>query len=341
MRNIRLICTPFNFLPKPQPLYFLKKDTFFSMKKIIYLLSTVLLLGGSVNTISAQYYFYDNKYYDNPLVFELGVSVGAMNCLTDVGGRKGIGKKFVKDLNIGKTQIAGGISLGAMYKNAIGLRLEATFGNVTGDDKVLEKVKTTTFGRYERNLSFRTKITEFMLAAEIHPLYIFNKYEEDKEPPRFSPYLLAGVGFFSFNPQAQLNGKWIDLQPLSTEGQGFKEYPDRKKYNLKQLNIPIGLGLKYELSNTFNLRAEFVYRILSTDYLDDVSTTYIDPDYYLNYFSGAKLNNAYLLNDRRYEIDPQHITVEGDQRGSPKYNDSYFSFNVKIGYTFGREKIRN
>lgn len=313
------------------------------MKKIIILLSVVFLLVGSIQKADAQtpFYYYDDKYYDSPLIFEVGGSIGVINCLTDIGGRKGIGKKFVKDINWGKTQFAGGITLGALYRDAIGLRLEYTMGSVTAEDKVLEKVKETTFGRYERNLSFKTKISEFMLAAEIHPLTFFRKYDDEKEPSRFSPYLLAGVGLLSFNPQAKLNGKWVDLQPLSTEGQGFKEYSDRKKYKLNQMSIPLGIGLRYELSNTLNIRGELVYRVLNTDYLDDVSTTYIDPTYYLNYFTGTKLNNALLLNDRQYELDPTHITMDGDQRGNPNNNDAYYTVNIKIAYSFGRQRIRN
>lgn len=311
------------------------------MKKLTLVLGIIMMLTGFANKAAAQYYFYDGKYYDNPLLIELGGSVGAMNCLTDVGGRKGIGKKFVKDLNLGKTQLAGSFYISANYKYAVSLRAEATFGQLKADDKVLESVKATTYGRYERNLSFRTNISEFMLAAEIHPLFIFiPKDNDDWTPPMFSPYLLAGVGFFHFNPQAQLNGKWVDLQPLSTEGQGFKEYSDRKPYKLSQMNFPVGLGVRYELSSVLNLRAEFVYRILNTDYLDDVSTTYIDPSVYQNYFTGGKLTNALLLNDRQYELDPTHITEPGDQRGNPAKKDSYFSFNVKIGYTFGREAIK-
>ena len=326
-----------SLVPFETPSQEIKKDNQ-HMKKITVFVGIFFMLTTLVETASAQFYFYDNKYYDSPIMYELGASVGAMNCLTDLGGNKGIGKKFVKDLNLGKTNLAGSIFLTATYKNMIALRLEATFGQVKAEDAVLRKVKASTFGRYERNLSFRSNITEFMLATEIHPLYFFNRYDEDKAPPRTSPYLLAGIGFFSFNPQAKYGGKWIDLQPLSTEGQGFAEYPKRKPYQLQQLCLPVGVGAKYELSSTLNIRAEFVYRFLSTDYLDDVSTTYIDPTLYPNYFTGAKLTNAFLLNDRQYELDPTHITNDGDQRGNPKYNDSYFSLNVKLSYTFGREK---
>lgn len=311
------------------------------MKKVILIFSAILLLSLSVERVSAQYYFYDNKYYDNPILFEIGASVGAMNCLTDLGGNKGIGKKFVKDLNLGKTQLAGSIYLSAMYQYMFALRLEATFGTVTADDKVLEKVRETTFGRYERNLNFKSKITDFMLGFEVHPLYILNAKNEDKEPPLFSPYLLAGVGFFSFKPQTTLNGKTIDLQPLSTEGQGFAEYPDRKPYKLNQLNIPLGVGIKYELNSNLNLRAEFVYRKLNTDYLDDVSQdSYVDPTLYANYFIGSRLTNALLLNNRQYELDPGHGYNTADERGNPSNKDAYFTFNIKIGYNFGREKIR-
>lgn len=310
------------------------------MKKITFVFSVILMLSVSVEKASAQYYFYDNKYYDNPLIFELGGSVAFMNCLTDLGGNKGVGKKFVKDLNLGKTQIAGSISLTAMYEYMIAARLEATFGTVTAEDKVLAKVAPSTYGRYERNLSFKSKITDFMLAFEFHPLHMIGRNNEDKEPPLVSPYLLAGVGFFSFKPQAKLNGKWVDLQPLSTEGQGFAEYADRKRYNLNQLNIPLGIGAKYDIGTSLSLRAEFVYRKLNTDYLDDVSTDYIDPTVYSNYFTVAKAATAVQLQDRQRELNPGHLTVVGGERGNPKNKDAYFTFNIKLGYTFGRERIR-
>lgn len=308
------------------------------MKKLTIVFSVILMLTVSAKKASAQYYFYDNKYYDTPLTFELGGSIGIMNCLTDLGGNKGIGKKFVKDLNLGKTKFAGSISLTAMYEYMFALRLEATFGQVSADDKILKKVAPSTFGRYERNLSFRSKITDFMLGLEIHPLYIINRNIEDKEPPLFSPYLLAGVGFFSFKPQAKLGNKWVDLQPLSTEGQGFSEYTDRKPYKLNQMNIPMGLGVKYDLGSTLSLRAEFVYRKLNTDYLDDVSTEYINPNLYPNYFTAAKANTATQLYARQKELDNTYNVKEFDQRGNPKNKDAFFTFNIKIGYTFGREK---
>ena len=66
-------------------------------------------------------------------------------------------------------------------------------------------------------------------------------------------------------------------------------------YSLHQIAIPVGVGFKYELSQMITLRAEYVYRILNTDYLDDVSTSYINLTVYSNYFTGSKLTIRYCL----------------------------------------------
>jgi hypothetical protein len=316
------------------------------MKRLTFLIATLLLLIGSSYTVSAQYYFYDNNHYDNPLMFEIGGSVGIMNCLTDIGGQKGGGKPFIKDLNIGKSRLSGSIYISALYKEAFGLRLEGSFGTVSAYDSILSKVASSTSGRYERNLNFKSKVSEISLVAEIYPFFIFGNYMgRDVVPPLWSPYLIGGIGLYSFNPQAKArNGQYVDLQPLSTEGQGFIEYPDRQPYKLVQMNIPLGVGVKYELSHNLSLRAEFLHRFLFTDYLDDVSKRYINRAYYSSYFSGTQLQNALDLssNDRHNPGGPtgEFRKTETGIRGNPKDNDAYFSFNIKIGLLLGRQKIR-
>ena len=56
------------------------------MKKIWILVATAALLTAFGTRANAQYYYYDNNYYDSPLLFEIGGSAGVMNCLSDVGG---------------------------------------------------------------------------------------------------------------------------------------------------------------------------------------------------------------------------------------------------------------
>ena len=69
--------------------------------------------------------------------------------------------------------------------------------------------------RKERNLNFRSEIWEAYAAAE------FNFFEfEPGTKLNHTPYINAGFGIFSFNPEANYNGDWIALRPLRTEGQG-------------------------------------------------------------------------------------------------------------------------
>ena len=339
------------------------------MKKYFLLLGFISFLVNFSNKVNAQYYFYNDNYYYSPITYEIGASVGVMNCMTDLGGKSGIGKKFVKDLNFGNNNLTYGGFFGVTYKQAVGLRVEAAFGKVSASDEVLKSYANSNdfaSARYHRNLNFQSSITEFSALAEIHPLFIFINWDESENgPPKFSPYLLGGVGMFSFNPQAKYGNNLIDLQPLSTEGEGFAEYPDRPVYKLKQMNYPWGLGLKYEASALLSLRAEFVYRILNTDYLDDCSTNYVvyynaknpydpsKPDIFDRNFGygSTKAKNARALANRQAEIDPSTDPLNpmgnyydmgvGSKRGSPQQKDSYFSFNLKVSLTLGRDRIRD
>jgi len=302
--------------------------------KLRVLLSFIFITAFS--QIKAQYYFYNGDYYESDIVYEIGGSVGAMNAFTDLGGRKGLGRKGVKDFNFKNTKFCGSIFFSAVYKNAVAIRLEGTFGQIHAYDSILKKVAPTTNQRYERNLSFRSSISEISLVAELHPFYIFGDYNDDHYPPAVSPYLVAGVGYFHFNPQAKLNSNYVDLQPLHTEGEGFAEYPRAKPYKLSQMNFPVGIGARYDVTPIINMRLELVTRILQTDYLDDVSGRYIDPSVFANYLSGVQLNEALLVNDRH---KPGAETAHPDGiRGNPKNNDSYLTFNLKVGLTLGRQR---
>ncbi len=273
----------------------------------------------------SQYYFYNKNYYDNDIVFELGGSIGVMNCITDLGGEKSR-RFYINEFSGKNNKQSQSIYFGFLYQQVVGLRFEATWGNIQAYDSIL---KTSPPSRFKRNLSFRSSIQEISLMAEFHPLML--KYFEDG-PPRLSPYVVAGVGWFSFNPQANLNGRWVDLQPLRTEGQGFAEYKDRYPYKLHQVNIPFGGGIKYEVSQLLNLRLEFVHRILFTDYLDDASKNYINPILFNKYLSHGNAADARALFFR----GNYPIKFPGGTRGDPKQNDSYFTFNFKVGLNLGR-----
>ena len=235
-------------------------------------------------------------------------------------------------LNFKSAQAAAGIYVGAMYQNTFGVRLELTYGRIAAADSL--------GGNLIRNLSFRSPIQEIALIGEFHPLML--KYYD--ELPKFSPYIALGLGFFSFNPQANLNGRWIDLRPLKTEGQGFPETdalkPDTRPYNLQQSNIIGGVGVKYEASQLITIRAEFLSRITHTDYLDDASTFYIDPAWFDANLSATNAALARQLYDRTGEKNSTHINNVGDMRSNSKKNDAYYTFNLKVAINLGRSRVK-
>lgn len=303
-------------------------------KQLTLLLASALFLYGS---LQAQYYYNNSKYYESDVHFEVGLTGGLINSLTDLGGKKGRGKPFIKDLRWKTVRPSYGAYFAATYRYAVTGRIEGTFGQVVGYDSILKNVASTTTGRYERNLSFRSKIAEVQLGVEVHPLF-FKNYDED-DPPRLSPYFVVGAGYFSFDPEASLNGTWYRLAPLSLEGQGFREYPDRKPYDLRQVNLLGGLGLKYEINDFFNARIEVVHRKLFTDYLDDVSTDYINPALFSQYLPSVQAGIAQQLYFRRNELNASDAQpLPDDERGDPKDKDAYFTIQAKIGVVLGRRK---
>ena len=135
----------------------------------------------------------------------------------------------------------------------------------------------------------------------------------------FAPYIFAGLSVFSYNPRAQYNGVWYDLQPLGTEGQGTTAYTGRKTYSLTQIAFPFGIGCKFSLNKLFCFGVEWGMRKTFTDYLDDVSTTYVDPVQ----LEAEKGTVAAALSNRSITIPGQPSIEPGKARGNSRTKDWY------------------
>ena len=208
---------------------------------------------------------------------------------------------------------AGGIFARVNFSDRFAGRLSLNFGRVTGDD--------TSFDRNaSRQLSFRSDIAEVNLTGELHLVTLGNR----KYGTLLVPYVYGGIGLFQFNPQSLDDGQWVDLQPLGTEGQGLPTYEE--PYQLVQYNIPMGLGLKIILDDSWTVALEFGGRRLFTDYLDDISDTLIN---YQDVVKGNGEQAARLSNPRIQDVDAD-VTYF---RGSP-FNDWYYIGGVSVGYNF-------
>ncbi len=187
--------------------------------------------------------------------------------------------------------------------------------------------------RFNRNLDFQSVILEGTVMAEVYPTTFLEDDPEDVQG-RLRPYGLIGLGVFHFNPQGSLrqggNEIWYDLRPLHTEGEGW--VAGSKEYSLTQLNIPMGVGIKYFLSEDVNIAFELIYRKLFTDYLDDVqhelcrsvvvrSASFSD--------GGCAGRASYRNKSADGYNTPSY--VPGDKRGTPSNNDAYFTFGFKLG----------
>lgn len=278
----------------------------------------------------AQSYFYNERYYESHNRWEVGIGTGIINTLTDLGGRGGHGKAFLRDLNLRATRIYNSLFVAFNHQDKLAARFELGSGNIYSGDNLLANRDPDLSGRYGRNLSFESKLQELSLTLEWHPFPLSRS--------RFSAYLVNGIGFFHFNPTTMLDGQRIYLHPLRLEGQGFDEYPSRKPYRLFQWNIPAGAGLSYDLGARLSLRLELVYRVLFTDYLDDVSTAYIDPALFSKYLSPENANLAQQLYSRMHELQPGFRVNPQMERGDSRNNDGFFTLSAKFAYVFRRKR---
>ena len=300
------------------------------------------LLGGLFlcsDVRSQGFYFYNDRYMEPPVVLELGIAGGIMNCMTDIGGSKSAQNRYIQDVTFIKSHFSGGIYLAGVYKDFLVGRLEFNFGTVEAVDSLLKDSKNpSSIGRFERNLSFKSHISELAFNLELHPLYITDYVIKGIEPPRLSPYVYGGIGWMGFDPMANIDNRWVRLEPLRLEGQGFAEYPDRKRYKTGALCFPMGFGVKYEWTELLTLRLEAGRRITSTDYLDDASEgSWVKPELFYTYLPQTQADLAIRLYNRSPKFNPPQDTRP---RGNSKEKDAFWTAVFKLGININRRNYR-
>lgn len=296
--------------------------------------------------------FLFTKSYSQHFIFgsdkikaEAGINFGPTFFLGDLGGHAGKGTTFIKDVNFPLTKLMKGAFISIYPKEWLGIRIAAQYTYVEGRDDIINTKGVDELWRKQRNLDFKSDMWEAYTAIEIFPTMLFRKYDDYE--PRIKPYGFIGVGVFHFDPQGSLtdaNGTktWYKLHPLKTEGEGMPQYPNSKPYSLTQLNIPLGGGIKIALKGRINMAFELLYRKTFTDYIDDVSTNYIDPnDFYLN-LSAADAAIASKIADKTVGILTPGLNryPPGTQRGNVNNKDAYFSFLIKLGLRLGYNNSR-
>lgn len=321
-----------------------------------------------------KFHFGKEKIYN-----AIGFTVSALNYYGDLAPRP---SKFSTDISF--TRPALGISFSHRFGPRYTLTAGFMYGTLKGSDAESANKADTGNGvyRYQRNLSFRNRIEELSVVATFD---LFQNQATYISRVRWTPYISLGLAVFHHNPQALapakgLNGqplaeagKWVNLRSLGTEGQyatlnSTDANAGIKPYKLIQLAIPMALGVRFRLNEVMDLAAEIGFRYTFTDYLDDVSKSYVD----LGVFNGNELAKAMSYRSgelpqfapssgnpdlRTYQgRDGQSYTVvrgygeefnqggNTNKRGNSKDRDIYmvttFRLTYILGKTFHRAKFR-
>lgn len=235
---------------------------------------------------------------------------------------------YLGDINPKKHFAQNSYGIGLLYRYNLNphwsIRANLYYGRIQASDSIIRF-------NPKRNLHFRSNLTEIAAGMELN----FFQYKTGDKKRKFSPFMFASIGYVHFNPQAELNGIWYDLQPLGTEGQGTSAYPDRNPYSLGSYVIPFGIGFKFSAGKSICISAEWGLRKTFTDYIDDISTTYPDP----LILAAENSPLAAQLSDRTiYGQDEDPTLNVGKQRGDPSTNDWYSFAGLAISFKIPTKK---
>jgi hypothetical protein len=238
----------------------------------------------------------------------------------ELGGWLGTAHYF-GDLNTNFSFMHPRLALGAVgrfnFNDRLCAKMSLNYGTIGASDAY----SSNEFEK-NRNLSFKSPIFDGTAQFEFN----FLPYNHGSRDEFFTPYLFAGFSLYYSNPQAEWQGKWHELRSLGTEGQFRGE-----EYYSTQGAIAYGGGFKIDITPIWSLNLEMSSRLLFTDYLDDVSSTYANKNDLL------KLRGpiAVALSDRSLPINDKNLVQTGRQRGDSKNADMYLFLQVGLVRYFG------
>jgi hypothetical protein len=134
-------------------------------------------------------------------------------------------------------------------------------GSLKGDETKYENPEYRKF----RAFAFRSPV------VEISPQLIWNPLRRNDVIKGFSPYIFGGAAvnflriqrdFSGYDPAYFSDGSDIPQRIAADEQQRLPRV---------RLVIPVGAGIRYNISSSIAVNAETSYRFLSTDYLDGFS----------------------------------------------------------------------
>lgn len=276
--------------------------------------------------------------------WDFGGGFGAANFLGEMGGEELTRRDFVADMKLTQTRTA--VSGFARYKMSpmFSAKASLTWAVVRGADSLC-----TNPARYYRNLNFRNNLIEAMAECEFFFYEVNDLGHTYRYKDNFRAYIGLGVGAVYHNPQAFYNGDWVNLRPLTTE---------MYRYTQVVLVVPASAGFYFTINKRYRIGWNLCWRTTFSDYIDDVSTNYVDPSDFTDPLSVALYDRTdHAAADAFGAANPTYgvgfgnnfgystwTDPEGNQRfnkrGDPSHNDSYLTTQVEFSYVFrGKSSI--
>jgi hypothetical protein len=239
------------------------------------------------------------------------------NYLGDIGGNELTRRDFVADMKMQKTNV--NVSGFVRYKITRLFSAEADISwlRIAGDDKL-----SANPARNARNLNFRNDLIEATVQGQFYFYEVNDLGHTYRHKDAFRAYVGLGIGAVYHNPKTSYNGEMVALRPLTTEGKSYSKFT---------AVVPVSGGFYFVLNHNYHIGWNITWRTAFSDYLDDVSTTYVDN-------SQLPSALAITLANRTDELAVTPAFAEnftpGNKRGDSKHNDSYLSTSIDMSYAF-------
>lgn len=257
--------------------------------------------------------------------WEFGFDLGGTNYVGDINSAfnsndaNAMWNQFEQSFDFYNTNFRFGILARYNFTPRWAVTAALNFTSIEGDDKHYSN---------PRNLNFYSPLRELSVVCEFN----FLDYQTGSRRHRITPYIFAGLAGFHFNPKTDIVNpitqelETVELQPLNTEGQGKEGYD--KAYSHYGLSIPFGLGVKFSISSYICISAQWGFRKTFTDYLDDISKTYVGYDEMVSW--GGELSAA--ASDRTHELEGYEGYYHQAKlsRGNSSTKDWYNFFGITI-----------
>lgn len=251
---------------------------------------------------------------------EIGVFGGGANVIGDIGRSNYINPmpvSYNSDKITDKLPIALGLIYRFNFNPHMGVRFNAIYGKVIGNDKVAPEAY-----KRERGYAYKNSILEGSL------LFEYNFFDINNEnAAKHSPFIFAGIGAFMYDHNKYTVTNSFARNPNGTlvTPQTIESQISTQSEKKSSFTFPIGAGYKIKYRHNWVIAAEVGFRYTSTDNLDHSFASESD----FNFITEQGITTA-EANQRN------EAAIKSRQIGNTSNYDWYVFTGLSLTYTFGR-----